>query len=76
MVRKLQAALTDQLGQEVKLSLNAVNDELQTPAAASAEAERRAMNEAELAINEDPTVKDLRERMNAVVLEESVQPLQ
>lgn len=76
LVRKLQAALTDQLGQEVKLSLNAVSDELQTPAAASAEAERRAMNEAELAINEDPTVKDLRERMNAIVLEESVQPLQ
>ena len=76
LVQKLESALSSQLGQSVNLVLNTSTREVRTAAAVSEDASRKAMSEAERAIEQDPTVRDLKERLGAVVLDDSVQPLQ
>ncbi len=76
MVLKLQTALSSQLGHPVDLALHTANEPVVTPAVVGEEAALQRMNEAELAIEQDPTVKALKERFGAEVVEDSVQPLQ
>jgi hypothetical protein len=52
------------------------NSELQTAAALEEQKVRNSMSEAEKAINDDPTVKSLKEQMGALLVEDSIQPLQ
>ena len=49
---------------------------LVTPAAVGEKATRQRMNEAERAIEQDQTVRELKERFGAEIVEDSVQPLQ
>ena len=76
MVLKLQSALSSQLGHPVDLALHTANEPVVTPAVVGEKAALQRMNEAELAIEQDPTVKALKERFSAEVVEDSVQPLQ
>jgi hypothetical protein len=47
-----------------------------TPAVVHENATRERLSEAEQAIDNDPTVRALKERMDARIVEDSVQPLQ
>ncbi|NND44581.1 MAG: DNA polymerase III subunit gamma/tau [Xanthomonadales bacterium] len=76
LVRKLEHALASQLGHPVDLALHTANEPLVTPAALGEQATREKRSDAEQAIEQDPTVKALRERLGAKVIEDSVQPLQ
>jgi DNA polymerase-3 subunit gamma/tau len=73
MIQKLQTALSSQLGHDVN---HTANEPVLTPAAIGENASRQQMNEAELAIEKDPTVVSLKERFGAEIVEDSIQPLQ
>jgi len=76
-VNRLSQAISDQMGHPV--SVRIIDDEsarLQTAAALDEQKVRQTMSEAEKAINEDPTVKALKEQMGAQLVEDSIQPLQ
>ena len=76
-VSSLSEAISNQLGHPVSIRiLDEENSELQTAAALEEQKIRNSMSEAEKAINDDPTVKSLKEQMGAQVVEDSVQPLQ
>ncbi len=76
LVAQLQDALTHQLGEPVKLAVNLVKTTVASPAVISEQAELRQLSDAERAIEEDPTVRALKERFGARILDDSVQPLQ
>ncbi|MEM1413037.1 MAG: DNA polymerase III subunit gamma/tau, partial [Pseudomonadota bacterium] len=76
LVQQLQSALSSQLGQPVNLTVNTVQQAVASPAVATKQAELRQISDAEQAIEEDPTVRALKERFGARILEDSIQPLQ
>jgi DNA polymerase-3 subunit gamma/tau len=76
IVQKLQSALSTQLGQQVNLNIHTATESVHTPAVVSEQAALKQMSEAERAITDDSTVKSLKERFDAVIIEDSVQPLQ
>jgi DNA polymerase-3 subunit gamma/tau len=76
-VSSLSQAISDQLGHQVNVRV--VDDEtseLRTAASIEQQKVRQSMSEAEKAINDDPTVKALKEQMGAQLVEDSIQPLQ
>lgn len=76
-VDRLGRAISQQIGQAVQVSLSDCPDtELLTAAGISERGQRRKQSEAEKAIEDDPTVQALKERLGAAIVEESVQPLQ
>ena len=76
-VDRLSRAISEQLGHTVNVRiLDEEQSELQTAAAMEERKVRESMSEAEKAINDDPTVKALKEQMGARVVEDSIQPLQ
>ncbi|NIP18946.1 MAG: DNA polymerase III subunit gamma/tau [Xanthomonadales bacterium] len=76
VVQKLQSALSTKLGQPVSLALHTATQPVVTPAVVSENASRERLSEAERSIEQDQTVRELRERMDAAVVEDSIQPLQ
>ena len=76
VVQSLQTALSDRLGHAVMLDLHTATKPLQSVAAATEAAEVSRMSEAERAINEDPTVKQIKEKFGAKIVPDSVQPIQ
>jgi DNA polymerase-3 subunit gamma/tau len=76
VIRKLQSALTSQLGHPVDLALHTARKPVTTPAVLHENAAREKLSEAERAIEEDPTVLELKERMGARIVDDTVQPLQ
>ena len=76
VVQSLQTALSDRLGHAVMLDLHTASEPLQSVAAAAEATEMNRMSEAERAINEDPTVKQMKEKFAAKIVPDSVQPLQ
>jgi DNA polymerase-3 subunit gamma/tau len=76
VVQSLQTALSDRLGHAVMLDLHTASKPLQSVATAAEEAEVSRMSEAERAINEDETVKQMREKFGAKIVPDSVQPIQ
>jgi len=76
MVQKLQTALSTQLGHPVDLAVHTATEAVATPAVVSEKATRQRMTEAERSIEQDPTVRALKERLGAEIVEDSVQPLQ
>jgi DNA polymerase-3 subunit gamma/tau len=76
LLGQLQSALSSQIGHAVNVDLRQVSEPLRTPAAVSEQAEVRRRSEAEHAIEQDPTVRTLRDRFGAHIIEDSVQPLQ
>jgi DNA polymerase-3 subunit gamma/tau len=76
LVQKLESELSNQLGEAVHLVISTSSRAVRTPAVLHEDASRAALNEAERAIEQDPTVRELKDRLGAVVLDDSVQPLQ
>jgi DNA polymerase-3 subunit gamma/tau len=76
-VSSLSQAISDQLGHQVNVRIvDEESTEMQTAAAIEEQKVRQSMSEAEKAINDDPTVKALKEQMGAKLVEDSIQPLQ
>ena len=74
---RLERALGKLMDQEIKLRLvEEATAPLRTAAAAEQEHQSQTQNDAERAINEDPTVKTLKDKMGARVIDESIQPIQ
>lgn len=76
VVQSLQTALSDCLGHAVMLDLHTESKPLKSVAAAAEAAEVSRISEAERAINEDPTVKQIREKFGAKIVPDSIQPIQ
>jgi len=76
-VSRLGQAISDRVGHAVNIRiLDEENTELATAATLDEQKVRQTMSEAEKAINDDPTVKALKEQMGAQLVEDSIQPLQ
>ncbi|MFC1689433.1 DNA polymerase III subunit gamma/tau [Pseudomonadota bacterium] len=76
-VSRLKEAISDRLGHPVNIRLvDEEQTEPRTAAAIDAQKVRDNMSEAEKAINDDPTVRSLKEQMGAKLVEDSIQPLQ
>jgi len=76
VVQSLQSALSDRLGHAVKLDLHKASQPVKSVAAAQQRAEKSRMSEAERAIDEDPTVQDIKKKFGAKIVPDSIQPLQ
>ncbi len=76
LVGQLQSAMASQLGHTVDLALETSTGAVLTPAAVAEQASIRRMTEAERAIADDPTVKALKARFGATIVEDTIQPLQ
>lgn len=76
-VSSLKQAISDQLGHPVNVRIvDEESTEMRTAATIEEQKVRESMSEAEKAINDDPTVKALKEQMGAQLVEDSIQPLQ
>jgi DNA polymerase-3 subunit gamma/tau len=74
---RLGQAISARVGHPVRIRLvDEAGAELETAASLEEQAMRRNMSEAERAIADDPTVRELKEQMGAVIVEDSIQPLQ
>ena len=76
VVQGLQSALSIRLGREVVLDLHTASGPVKSVAAASERAEINRMSQAERAIDEDSTVRDIKEKFGAKILPDSIQPVQ
>jgi len=76
VVQSLQSALSDRLGHTVMLDLHTASKPLQSVAAATKAAELNRMSEAERAIDEDSTVQEIKEKFEAKIVPDSIQPIQ
>lgn len=76
LLSELQSVITAQVGQPVQLALNTVKVAVATPAVAEEQTQIRQLNDAERAIDEDPTIQSLKDRFGARILNDSIQPLQ
>jgi DNA polymerase-3 subunit gamma/tau len=72
---KLAQGLSAYLGREIRVSLDAAESSLITPARRRAMAEQDRTLQAAVAFEEDPTVKGLRERFGAEVDASSIKPM-
>lgn len=76
-LEKLEQAVSDALGASIRVRLGSEPEApLETKAQAEIRQAEHTMSEAEKSIEEDPTVRDLKEKMGARVIDDSVQPLQ
>jgi DNA polymerase-3 subunit gamma/tau len=76
VIRSLQSALSTHLGHEVTLDLHTETRPLESVAAVTERAELNRMSEAERAIDEDATIKEIKEKFGATIVPDSIQPLQ
>lgn len=76
VIQSLQTALSDRLGHAVILDLHTATEPLQSVAAAAQAAEVNRMSEAEKAIDEDPTVQEMKEKFGAKIVPDTIQPMQ
>jgi DNA polymerase-3 subunit gamma/tau len=76
LVQQLQSALSSQLGETIQVAIDRAAQPIMTPATVSEQAELRQRSDAEQAIEDDPTVRALKERFGARILEDSIQPIQ
>ncbi len=76
VVQNLQSALSARLGHAVMLDLHTASEPVKSVAAAAERTENNRMSEAERAIEEDPTVQEIKQKFGAKTLPDSIQPLQ
>jgi DNA polymerase-3 subunit gamma/tau len=76
VVEDLQSALSARLGQPVMLELHSASEPVESVAAVAQRKVDDRMQEAEWAIEDDPTVREMKERFGARTVPDSVQPLQ
>jgi DNA polymerase-3 subunit gamma/tau len=72
---RVNAALNDWMGQEVRVDIALVDEKLRTPANIDEEYVATEMAAARLSIGEDPVVRQLIDRVDASVDESSIQPI-
>ncbi len=76
-IGRLENAISEMLGQAITIRLvDEVKQSLQTAAAAEQQQVHQEMSEAEKAINDDPTVQALKDKMGARIIDDSIQPIQ
>jgi len=76
-VNRLGQAISEKIGHPVRIKLiDSEGRDIVTAAALDEQKTRQNMSEAEKAINDDPTVKALKEQLGAHIVEDSIQPLQ
>jgi DNA polymerase-3 subunit gamma/tau len=76
-ISRLGQAISQKVGHAVAIKLiDSDSTELITAAALDKHKSLKSMSEAEKAINDDPTVKALKEQLGAHIVEDSIQPLQ
>lgn len=76
-VDRLGQAISEQLGESVRISVvDSTDKELLTAAGISEQSQRRKQTDAERAIVDDPTVKALKDKFDASIVEDSIQALQ
>ncbi len=74
---RLGQAIAARVGRPVRVRLvDEAGAELRTVARLEEQREQRNMSDAERAIEDDPTVRELRDGMGAEIVEGSIQPLQ
>jgi DNA polymerase-3 subunit gamma/tau len=76
VVENLQTALSAFIGHQVRLDLHTAEEPVESVAAIAQRAVDDRMAEAERAISDDPTVKEIKDRFGAAVVPDSIQPLQ
>ena len=76
VVQDLQSALSSRLGHAVMLDLHTASEPVESVAVATERAEVNRMSEAERAIDDDPTVQEIKEKFGAKIIPDSIQPLQ
>lgn len=76
-IGRLENAISEMLGQQITVRLiDEAKQSLQTAAAVEQQQIHQEMSEAEKAINEDPTVQTLKDKMGARIIDDSIQPIQ
>jgi len=76
-VNRLSQAISEKMGHTVCVKLvDSEGQDIVSAAALDEQKMRQGMSEAEKAINDDPTVKALKEQLGAHIVEDSIQPLQ
>ena len=76
-VDRLGQAISERLGTAVQVSLQDCPDaDLFTAAGISERGNRQKLSDAAQAIEDDPTVKALKDKLGATIVEDSIQPLQ
>jgi DNA polymerase-3 subunit gamma/tau len=76
VVQNLQTALSARLGHSVTLDLHTAEEPVESVAAIAQRKVDDRMAEAERAVTEDPTVKEIKDRFGAAVVPDSIHPLQ
>ncbi len=76
VVQDLQAALSKRLGQPVMLDLHTALEPVESVAAVAQRQADDRFSDAERAIEEDPTVQEIKEKLGAQVVPDSIQPIQ
>ncbi len=76
VVQDLQTALSARLGQPVMLDLHTANEPVDSVAAIAQRQVDDRMSDAERAIEDDPTVQEIKEKFGAKVVPDTIQPLQ
>jgi DNA polymerase-3 subunit gamma/tau len=76
VVQSLRSALSSHLGHAVKLDLRGASEPLNSVAAEVTRTEVKRQSEAERAIEEDPTVQQLKQEFGAKIVADSIQPIQ
>ncbi len=72
---RVQAALSQWLGRPVKLQIGLVEGELSTPSRIDDQVRADQMNAARVSIDQDPVVRQLIDRVDGAVDENSIAPL-
>jgi len=76
-VNRLSQAISEKMGHAVCVKLvDSEGQDIVSAAALDEQKVRQDMSEAEKAINDDPTVKALKDQLGAHIVEDSIQPLQ
>jgi DNA polymerase-3 subunit gamma/tau len=76
-VNRLSQAISEKMGHTVGIKLvDSEGQDIVSAAALDEQKIRQGMSEAEKAINDDPTVRALKEQLGAHIVEDSIQPLQ
>jgi DNA polymerase-3 subunit gamma/tau len=76
VVQSLQSALSARLGHAVVLNVHTASEPVKSVAAAMERAENNRISEAERAIEEDTTIQEIKEKFDAKIIPDSIQPLQ
>ena len=76
LLDRLGEVLSQELGREVSVTLNSSSGPLETPATVTEQVRQDTLSDAQRSIQDDPTVQTFKERFDAEIDMDSVQPLQ